>query len=52
MSSSFQKLPKHLLGNAFNARFAWSRADALEVIKWADAHNLSVIGAEVRVRLT
>jgi hypothetical protein len=51
MSSVFQKLPKHLLDHAFKCgdEFAWSRADALEVIKWADAHNLTVIGVEVWV---
>ncbi len=51
MSSMFQTLPKTVLDNAFRCgnEYAWSRADALEVIKWAEKHNRIVIGAEVWV---
>jgi|SRR5271166_613797 len=51
MTSPFQTLPKPLLETAFKCgnEFAWSRADALEVIKWAEEHNHAVIGAEVWV---
>ena len=51
MSSVFQSLPKALLANAFKCgdEYAWPRVDALEVIKWAEEHNRTVIGAEVWV---
>lgn len=51
MSTVFETLPKNLLDSAFKCgdEFAWPRADALRVIRWAEAHDHHVIGAEVWV---
>lgn len=51
MSTVFETLPKNLLDSAFKCgdEFAWPRADALKVIKWAETHDHQVIGAEVWV---
>ena len=49
MSSIFHSLPEQLVKRAFEWRgeFAWSRDDAIEVMRWMDHHQRLVIGVEV-----